>query len=282
MRTEVEELQEKLKKVQEQLFQQEKMASLGFLSAGIAHEVQNPLNFVINFAKISTKLVDDLNDIVREISSNLNEDQRDDLEDITSSLTDNLTKIQVHSQRAVSVIQGILLQSRGKKNELLPTNIGDLVHEYVWLSYHALRASDKVFNASISEQYLPNMPKMMIIPQNLSRIILNITNNSCYAVAQRAQELGSGYKPQISVNVEMLEDNILIHIADNGGGIPVAVKEKLFKEIITTKPVGKGTGLGMTIAKQLAETMNGRLELETIDGEGTTVTIIIPAIVCKA
>ena len=159
--------------MQEKLQRQEKLASLGTLSAGIAHEVQNPLNFVINFSKLSVKLLEDLDDIISDCADRLDEDDAADMQDIADDLKENLGKIQEHGERAISIIRGILLQSRGKSGEFLPVDISQLVHEYVWLSYHAVRANNKEFNVSIHEEYQENMPKVMVIPQDMSRAVLN-------------------------------------------------------------------------------------------------------------
>ena len=180
-------MEQEIKKLQEKLAQQQKLASLGLLSAGIAHEIQNPLNFVINFSKMSSHLVDDIEDILQDLSDKIDQEDCKELQDIATDLKENMTKIQEHGQRAISIIQGILLLSRGKEGEKLPTDIPSLLHEYIWLAYHAMRALDKKFNVSIHETYPDNMPKVMIVPQDLSRSILNLANNAFYAVNERAK-----------------------------------------------------------------------------------------------
>ena len=263
--------------------QQQKLASLGMLSAGIAHEIQNPLNFVINFSKMSKKLLDDLREIVEDISGNINKDCADDLNDITQDLQTNMQKIQEHGERAVSIIQGILLISRGKDGELLPTDIPHLVHEYVWLSYHAKRANDKSFNVSIFENYPDQMPKLMVIPQDLSRAILNVMNNACYAVKERddaeKKNENDSYQPTINVTVSYREGTLTITISDNGTGISKEVEEKLFHETVTSKPVGQGTGLGMQIMHDIiVNRHHGHVSIDNNEGEGCTITFTIP---CK-
>ena len=158
-----------IEQLKEQLKKQEKLASLGLLSAGIAHEIQNPLNFVINFSKMSDKLLQDLTEIVEDNEDKLSTDDREEIDDIVTDLQENLKKIAEHGERAISIIQGILLVSRGKENEFRPTDICKLVKEYVWLSYHAMRANDKSFNISIHENYEDNLPMLMVIPQDLCR-----------------------------------------------------------------------------------------------------------------
>ncbi len=263
-----------------QLRNLQRMASLGMLSAGIAHEIQNPLNFVINFAKMSGTLIKDLKDILEDVQDKLSEDDAADLEDIANSLTTNMDKIREHGERATSIIQGILLISRGKQDEKLPMDIPHLLHEYTWLSYHAMRAKDKSFNVTINETYPEDMPKAMVIPQDLSRAIINVMNNACYAVKQRAAaEANPAYVPTINVGAACDDNALTITINDNGGGIPDDVKAKLCKEIITTKPLGEGTGLGIQITNDIiTKEHNGEMTVDSTIGQGTTITFRIP---CK-
>lgn len=273
----IEQLQERVAQLQEQLRQQEKMVALGLLSAGIAHEIQNPLNFVINFSKMSVKLLEDLDEIVNDIKGDLDEADAEEVEDISADLTENLTKIREHGERAISIIRNILLQSRGKDGEFLPVDICSLVHEYVWLSYHAMRANDKSFNISIHEEYQNAMPKMMAVPQDICRAVLNLMNNACYTVKERAKKESEGYTPTIDVKVSLQGEEVHIAIKDNGMGIPDEVREKMFHEIITTKPVGQGTGLGLSITHHIVcEEHGGQLLVDTAQGVGTTFTIVIP------
>lgn len=266
--------------LREQLRQQQKLASLGMLSAGIAHEIQNPLNFVINFSKMSEKLLADIKDILSDIEDMIDEDDAADLMDISDDLTTNMQKIREHGERAISIIQGILLISRGKEGEKLPTDIAHMVHEYVWLAYHAQRANDKTFNISIKENYQDDMPKVMVIPQDLSRAILNVVNNACYAVKERMakEETNGDFQPTISISAEVTDGRLIIRITDNGTGIPADVKEKLFHTTVTTKPIGQGTGLGMQITHDIiVRAHQGEISIDTTEGEGTTFTFSIPA-----
>ena len=263
--------------LKQQLKQQEKLASLGMLSAGIAHEIQNPLNFVINFSKISTKLLDDLTDIVDDNADKFSPEDREEVEDIVTDLKENIAKTVEHGQRAISIIQGILLVSRGKENEFIPSDINRIVKEYVWLSYHAMRANNKQFNISIHEDYQQDLPQTMAIPQDLSRAILNLMNNACYTVWKRSQNAPEDYKPQICVKTAMADDQISITISDNGEGMSELVKQRLFENFFTTKPIGQGTGLGMGITRDIVENKHhGRLTFESTQGVGTTFTITIP------
>ncbi len=286
MEQDIENLKQQIDSLQHQLHKQEKMASLGLLSAGIAHEIQNPLNFVINFSKMSVKLLNDLEEIVEDCADKLDEDDAADLKDISADLKENLGKIQEHGERAISIIRGILLHSRGKAGEFLPTDVGQLVHEYVWLSYHAMRANDKNFNIAIQEDLQEGMPKVMIIPQDLSRAVLNVMNNACYTVKERAGKEDGAYVPTISVKVTMQQDGaegeLTISIKDNGMGMTEEVKAKIFENFFTTKPAGQGTGLGMSITRDLiTNNLGGKLLLSSQAGEGTTFSFVIPVKITK-
>ena len=268
---------DQIEQLKEQLHKQEKLASLGVLSAGIAHEIQNPLNFVINFSKMSNKLLKDLEEIVADNEDKLPEDDREELDDIVADLKENLSKIVEHGERAISIIQGILLVSRGKEGELLPTNVCKLVKEYVWLSYHAMRANHKGFNLTIREQYDESIPQTMVIPQDLSRAVLNVMNNACYAVWKKAQTGDGSYQPEICVKVEAQNGQIVITLKDNGEGMSEETQKRLFENFYTTKPVGQGTGLGMAITRDIIENKHGgKLTFASKEGEGTAFTFTIP------
>ena len=286
MAVEMEDSQKKIAYLQEQLNKQEKMASLGLLSAGIAHEIQNPLNFVINFSKMSAQLLEDLQAIVDANGDKLDKDDQADLQDISADLKENLAKIQEHGERAISIIRGILLQSRGKAGEKLPTDVGQLVHEYVWLSYHAMRANDKNFNITIEEDIPADMPKVMVIPQDISRAVLNVMNNACYTVKERTAQEGPDYKPTIKVKVAFTpngnEGEVRIDITDNGMGMTPEVKARIFENFFTTKPAGQGTGLGMGITYDIiTKNHNGQLLIESEPLVGSTFTFIIPVKIVK-
>ena len=269
-------MEKELETLKEQLKQQQKLASLGMLSAGIAHEIQNPLNFVINFSKMSDKLLNDLTEIVEDNEENLPKEDREEVDDIVADLRENMAKIVEHGERAISIIRGILLVSRGKENEFLPTDVCKLVKEYVWLSYHAMRANHKNFNISIHESYEEGMPQMMVIPQDLSRAVLNVMNNACYAVWHKSQTV-QDYSPEVSVSVATVDGNAVITIADNGEGMSDEVKQRLFENFFTTKPVGQGTGLGMSITRDIVENKHGgSITFDSKEGEGTSFTFTIP------
>ena len=270
-------MQQQTETLKEQLEKQEKLASLGMLSAGIAHEIQNPLNFVINFSKMSDKLLNDLMEILKDNMDKLSDDDREEVEDIIADLQENMGKIVEHGERAISIIQGILLISRGKDNVFVPSDIKKIVKEYVWLSYHAMRANHKNFNIAIHEQYDEKMPLMMVIPQDLSRAVLNVMNNAFYAVWKKTQASPDNFHPEVNISVGTTDDNIVISMADNGEGMTPEVKQRLFENFFTTKPVGQGTGLGMGIIRDIVENKHGgRLSFDSKEGEGTTFTFTIP------
>lgn len=268
---------EQIEQLKQQLRQQEKLASLGMLSAGIAHEIQNPLNFVINFSKMSDKLLRDLNEIIEDNEEKLPEEDREDAIDILADLKGNMAKIVEHGERAVSIIQDILMVSRGKENEKLPTDVCRLVKEYVWLSYHSMRANHKGFIISIHEQYEEGIPKILAIPQDLSRAVLNVMNNACYTVWEKKQSSGEDYHPEISIAVKREGSDIVISISDNGLGMTEETRQRVFENFFTTKPIGQGTGLGLGIARDIIESKHGgKVSFETTEGEGTTFTFTIP------
>ena len=269
---------QEIERLKKQVSQQEKMASLGLLSAGIAHEIQNPLNFVINFSKLSCKLLQDMEEVLDELKDKLPADADEELREIMEDLKGNMNKIEENGNRASSVIRGILLYSRGKDDEYIPTNLCQLTKEYVWLSYHAIRANNKSFNVAIEEEYDDTLQLVKVIPQDFSRAILNLMNNACYAVFNKSKGVTeTPYKPTIKVSLKKDGDKVRLTIEDNGTGITDEVKEKLYTPFFTTKPLGEGTGLGLSITKSIIEQKhNGTIELESQPNEFTRFTITIP------
>ena len=269
---------QEIERLKKQVSQQEKMASLGLLSAGIAHEIQNPLNFVINFSKLSCKLLQDMEEVLDELKDKLPADADEELREIMEDLKGNMNKIEENGNRASSVIRGILLYSRGKDDEYIPTNLCQLTKEYVWLSYHAIRANNKSFNVAIEEEYDDTLQLVKVIPQDFSRAILNLMNNACYAVFNKSKGVTeTPYKPTIKVSLKKDGDKVRLTIEDNGTGITDEVKEKLYTPFFTTKPLGEGTGLGLSITKSIIEQKhNGTIELESQPNEFTRFTNTIP------
>lgn len=273
-----------IERLRTQVSSLEKLSSLGMLSAGIAHEIQNPLNFVINFSKLSAKLVEDLQDIVAEEQELLTPEAKqriaelnEELDEIVGDLHANLQKIEEHGNRAISIIRGILLYSRGKEDEFIPTDLAKLVKEYVWLSYHSMRANYKGFNLTIREEYATGLPLQRVVPQDFSRAVLNLMNNACYAVYNKSKCAAVGFEPVIAVSLRQEGDQICLQIEDNGTGMPAAVKEQIFKPFYTTKPAGEGTGLGLSITRTIIEEKHkGTIQVDSEEGKFTRFTIRIP------
>jgi two-component system, NtrC family, sensor kinase len=283
-----------LKATQNQLIQAEKMASLGELTAGIAHEIQNPLNFVNNFSEMSVELAQELNE---EIDKNLMD--KDLVKEILSDLTQNQQKINHHGKRASSIVKGMLEHSRTSTGAKELTDINKLADEYLRLSYHGLRAKDKNgstlrFNSNFKTDFDENLPKIEIIPQDFGRVLLNLINNAFYACAERSRSavsnhghvetgnalsLQSQYHPIVTISTEQSENQLIIKIKDNGTGMSEATKAKIFQPFFTTKPTGQGTGLGLSLAYDIiTKGHGGTLEVETKEEEGTTFIIKIPYI----
>ena len=270
--------QKEIEKLRKQISQQEKMASLGLLSAGIAHEIQNPLNFVINFSKVSQKLLKDMQEVLDELGDALPEDSVEEIKEIMSDLEGNMNKIEENGNRASGIVRGILLYSRGKDDEYIPTDLHQLTKEYVWLSYHAVKANNKSFNVAIQEEYAVDLPLVKVIPQDFSRAILNLMNNACYAVFSKSKEIADAtYQPTIRICLKKEGDRINLSIEDNGQGISEETKKKLYTPFFTTKPIGEGTGLGLSTTKSMIEQKHtGTIGMDSRPGEYTRFTISIP------
>ncbi len=262
---------DELENTQSQLIQSEKMASLGELTAGIAHEIQNPMNFINNFSEVTIELVD-------EMCEEINKGEISEVKDISKDIIQNLEKITHHGKRASSIVKGMLEHSRNSsgKKEFIDLNV--LSDEYLRLAYHGLRAKDKSFNADFKTDFDETLPKVEIIPQDLGRVVLNIINNAFFAVTSvPEEEREENYKPLVMVSTKNMKDQARISIKDNGPGIPVDIKDKIFQPFFTTKPTGKGTGLGLSLAYDIVTTGHGgAIELNTELGKGTEFVIYIP------
>lgn len=271
---ELEEALKELKTTQTQLVQSEKMASLGELTAGIAHEIQNPLNFVNNFSEVSIELIDELEE------EHAKPDRDVELEtEILADLKQNLQKITHHGGRAASIVKGMLQHSRTSTGQREPTDINALSDEYLRLAYHGLRAKDKSFNATFTSDFDTSLGLVKMIPQDMGRVMLNLFTNAFYAVQQRQREGGDPtYKPTVTVSTRCVNGEVVITVSDNGTGMPEAVKQKIFQPFFTTKPTGEGTGLGLSMAYDIVtKGHDGTLEVDSKEGEGTTFKITIPA-----
>ncbi len=266
-----------LKDTQDQLVQSEKLASLGALIAGIAHEIQNPLNFVNNFSSLSGDLAEELTDFLKEIKEIIDPDKYADIEEVIGMLKGNVKKINEHGKRAETIVKGMLQHSRGRTGEYEQVEINNLVQEYVNLAYHGMRAKDKNFNTAIKTELDPAVGKASIIPQDLSRVILNIVNNSCYALDEKIKKSLPGFSPEVLVTTKKINNKIEIRIRDNGTGIPDHVREKIFNPFFTTKPTGQGTGLGLSMSYDIVTQIHkGKLEVKSKEGEFTEFIITIP------
>ena len=260
-----------LKSTQTQLIQSEKMASLGELTAGIAHEIQNPLNFVNNFSEVSNELIDEMN-------AELNKGDLEEAKAIALDVKSNLEKINHHGKRAEAIVKGMLQHSRTSSGVKEPIDINALCDEYLRLSYHGFRAKDKSFNATIKTDFDTSIEKITIIQQDIGRVILNLLNNAFYAVGERLRHAqpDSRYDPTVSVSTKKVGDKIEIEVSDNGNGIPQKILDKIFQPFFTTKPTGQGTGLGLSLSYDIVKAHGGELKVETKEGAGTTFIIRLP------
>lgn len=269
-KSEIEQGMAQLQLTQKQLIQSEKMASLGELTAGIAHEIQNPLNFVNNFSEVSMELVD-------EMQADLINGSKDDAIAIAADIKQNLEKIRHHGQRADGIVKGMLQHSRASSNTKELTNINQLADEYLRLAYHGLRAKDKSFNAELVTNFSPNLPLVDVVPQDIGRVLLNLLNNAFYAVQQKQKTAGVDYKPTISISTAIKNKLLVIKVSDNGGGMPDIIKDKIMQPFFTTKPTGEGTGLGLSLSYDIVtKGHGGKIELVSTGDNGTEFSIILP------
>ena len=267
---EIEEAYAELKQTQTQLIHSEKMASLGELTAGIAHEIKNPLNFVNNFSEVSRELID-------EMKAEIAAKDFKEVEAIAEDLKQNLEKINHHGQRADSIVKGMLQHSRSGDGKKEPTNLNALADEYLRLAYHGLRAKDKSFNATLETNFDPSVKKVNVVPQDIGRVLLNLFTNAFHAVKERSQKEQEGYTPTVSVKTQKTKSGVEITVSDNGGGIPKNIKEKIFQPFFTTKPTGEGTGLGLSISYDIVtKGHGGHLNVESKEGMGTEFFITLP------
>ena len=263
---------ENLRQTQNKLIQSEKLASLGELTAGIAHEIQNPLNFVNNFADVSAELSKELMDELQKPNPDT-----DVIKELSSDLMGNQEKIRHHGMRASSIIKGMLQHSRSSTGQKEATDINNLCDEYIRLAFHGLRAKDKSFNSDYSTDFDSNMPLIPVIPQELGRVLLNLLNNAFYSVQQKSMTAGAGYKPKVTLGTKYEKDSILITVTDNGMGVSEKVKDKIFQPFFTTKPTGEGTGLGLSLAYDIITNVhNGSLDFVSKNGEGTVFMVRLP------
>ncbi|MDQ4141527.1 MAG: ATP-binding protein [Bacteroidota bacterium] len=271
---ELEQTLKELQAIQAQLIHQEKLASLGELTAGIAHEIQNPLNFVNNFSEVSTELLEELREGPLQ---KLPEPEKQYANEILFDLMQNLNKIAQHGKRADSIVKSMLQHSRASSGEKQLTDINALADEYLRLSYHGLRAKDKFFNAVLKTDFSPALNKIEVVPQDLGRVLLNLYNNAFYAVTEKKKILNGTYEPTISVSTRQKDGKIEIRVKDNGIGISESVKQRIFQPFFTTKPTGKGTGLGLSLSYDIiTKGHGGSIEINTKEGEFSEFILKLP------
>lgn len=273
----VEERTRELKAAQKQIVAQEKLASLGALTAGIAHEIRNPLNFVNGFADISGDLVEELTAEIEKISEQIDAELLEEIEELLNDLKGNLTDINEQGKRADVIIQSMLAHSRSSSGDRELTDINALLAESVNLVYHGFRAKDKIFNMTIEEDYARDLPRIEVVRPDLSRAFLNIINNACYAANAKKKQAGPEFTPQLKVKTSNLGSAVEIRIRDNGAGIPLEIQEKIFHPFFTTKPTGEGTGLGLSLTHDIIVGQHrGEILLETEPGVYTEFIISFP------
>jgi len=263
-----------LKTTQSQLIQSEKMASLGELTAGIAHEIQNPLNFVNNFSEVNAELIQEL---VKEVDKG----NSSEIKAIASDIKENQQKINHHGKRADAIVKGMLQHSRSSSGVKEPTDINKLADEYLRLSYHGLRAKDKSFNATLNTDFDEHIGVINVIPQDIGRVLLNLFTNAFYAVSEKtasAKAAGIKYDPTVSISTKNVNGKIEMRVSDNGNGIPQKVLDKIFQPFFTTKPAGQGTGLGLSLSYDIVKAHSGELMVETKEGEGSVFIVRLPMI----
>ena len=254
---------------QRQLIQSEKMASLGELTAGIAHEIQNPLNFVNNFSELNNELISEL--VEEADKGNLAE-----IKTIAEDIKENEQKINYHGKRADAIVKGMLQHSKTSTGVKEPTDINKLADEYLKLSYHGMRAKDKEFGAEIKTDFDNSVDKVNVVPQDIGRVFLNLFNNAFYAVNEKKETAEELYQPTVSLLTKKLNDKIEIRVQDNGNGIPQKIIDKIFQPFFTTKPTGQGTGLGLSLSYDIIKAHDGEIKVQSRESEGSLFTILLP------
>jgi two-component system NtrC family sensor kinase len=269
-KADIEKAMAQLKLTQNQLIQSEKMASLGELTAGIAHEIQNPLNFVNNFSEVNRELL-------VEMKEEIDKGHLEEVIAIANDLIENEEKINHHGKRADFIVKGMLQHSRSGTGERQPANINTLAEEFFKLAYQGLRAKDKTFNSELTTHFDPDLPRVNVVQQDMGRVLLNLFNNAFYAVNQKAKTAGEDYKPEVSVTTSTENGQVIIRVNDNGIGIPDSIKEKIMQPFFTTKPTGEGTGLGLSLTYDMVvKGHGGSIAVDSVEGEGSEFVINLP------
>lgn len=259
-----------LKATQLQLVQREKMASLGEITAGIAHEIQNPLNFVKNFAELSKELAE-------ELETEASQKNWEEVMELLKGLQQYLAKVTHHGERAESIVRGMLLHSRTTSETKEPTNINNLAKEYLQLSYLSVRAKNKSFAATLNTAFDEGLEKINVYPQDIGRVLLNLYNNAFYSLQEKKKQLGEDYTPEITVFTRRMKEGVIIKVKDNGVGIPEPILGKIYQPFFTTKPSGEGTGLGLSLSYDIiTRSHGGEMLVETKEGEGAQFVVQLP------
>jgi signal transduction histidine kinase len=269
-KTQIEKAYDELKSTQAQLIQSEKMASLGEITAGIAHEIQNPLNFINNFAQVNEEFIEEAEDAI-------NKGQPEEAMSILNNLKDNQRKINQHGQRADLIVKGMLQHSRSSAGQKEPTDMNALVDEYLRLSYHGWRAKDNTINIILNKAFDPSVNSIKVVPQDIGRVILNLCNNAFYAVGEKKKTQPGEYEPTVEVSTAQADHKVEIRIKDNGNGIPESAIKKIFQPFYTTKPSGQGTGLGLSLSYDIIKAHGGEIRVESEEGKGTEFIVELPA-----
>ncbi|MES1217711.1 MAG: ATP-binding protein, partial [Bacteroidota bacterium] len=270
-RQKIEKAYTKLKTTQAQLIQSEKMASLGELTAGIAHEIQNPLNFVNNFSDVNSELIE-------EMQSEMDKGNIKSAKALSDEIKENEEKIKHHGKRADRIVKGMLEHSRSGTGVKEPVDINKLAEEYLRLAYHGLRAKEKDFNVDFKTNFDPSAGKINIVAQDMGRVLLNLFSNAFYAVKDKKNQLNGTYTPAIVVNTKKMNGNVEIHVKDNGNGIPEKALDKIFRPFFTTKPTGQGTGLGLSLSYDIVRAHGGEIKVETKEGQGSDFILQLPTL----
>jgi len=258
-----------LKQTQQQLIQAEKMASLGQLTAGIAHEIQNPLNFINNFSEVNAELI-------IEMKEEIGKGNFEAVNVLADNLKEHEEKINFHGKRAESIVKGMLQHTRNRKGQKEPTNINGLCNEYLRFSYHGLRARDKSFTAQMQTDLDESIDMINIVPQEIGSVLLNLFNNAFYTVNEKKQKLNGTFEPLVTVVTKKEDQKVVIKVKDNGFGIPQSSVDKVFQPFYTTKPPGQGTGLGLSLSYDVIKAHGGTINIETKQGEGSVFVVELP------
>ncbi len=262
---------EDLRATQNQLIHREKMASLGELTSGIAHEIQNPLNFVNNFSEVNKELLDEMKEEIKK--GNI-----DEVNALANDVIENEQKINHHGKRADAIVKGMLQHSRAGTGHKELTDINAFANEHLRLSYHGMRAKDKGFNATIKTEFDESIGKIDVIPQDIGRVLLNLYNNAFYAVDEKKKQQVKDYEPAITVTTKKIDDEVKLTVKDNGNGIPQNIIDKIFQPFFTTKPTGQGTGLGLSLSYDIIKAHGGEIKVKSEEGEGSEFIVQLPYI----